>query len=399
MEAQSQSPLMAVLADESEVAFANQVAAAMGYAYADVVMGSPLDACYAINARAESPTYILIDIGKRNTEVLKELDMLAEHCEAGTKVVMLGTVNDVGFYRELRNRGVIEYFTKPAEVADIRTALMSGLQEGNSDGGQVISFISAASGDGASTLALNAAWALATEFDKSTILVDLDYQFGMVAKNLDLSTPFGIKELFEHPERGIDITLVERMIVTYQDRLKIIGAPNELRVLPSVPPELVRDLIMVLRAQYDYVLLDLPHIWTRWIASAISSCTKNVIVAQMWLRSVSHAARLLRVWNDIGVQEDTLMLAINRSGSKFKEELTPKDFERVCTHPINQYITNDTKTIVEAENQGKAVAELGPSLLAQQFAELASQLTGEAMAEPPAASTGSGGLASLFNRG
>jgi pilus assembly protein CpaE len=367
-----QSPVMAIITHESEQGFAHQVANALGYSFADVVIGNPRDAATALAARDTSPRYLIIDIGDRSADVLPEIDSLAEHCEEGTRVVVIGSVNDVNFYRELRTRGVIEYFTRPAKVPEIRAALYfenTGTKEGN---GKVIACMSAASGDGASTIALNTAFSLATEYRKSVVLVDMDYQFGMVAKNLDLTTPFGIKELFEHPDRGIDSTLIDRMIATYgSNRLKIIASPNQLHSLPDVNTEVVRDLVAILRRDYDVVVLDLPHIWTPWVATALTQSTHAVMVAQLWLRSVTHSSRLLSAWRNVGVDNNQISLIINRSGAKFKEAVSPRDFERVCAAPIRYYFVNDIKTVVAAENQGKTLLEVGNSQLAKQFKEFA----------------------------
>jgi pilus assembly protein CpaE len=370
------SSVMAILADESEQAFAHQVATALGYSYADIVIGSPIDAGYALSSRENAPRYILIDIGSRGPDVLTDIDAMAEYCEPGTRVVVIGDINDVGFYRELRTRGVVEYFTRPAKISDVRNALF---HEGLSDDGancQVISFMSAASGDGSSTVALNTAFALATEFKQSTVVIDMDYQFGMIAKNLDLNSPFGIKELFEHPDRGVDATLVERMAVPYGDNLKVIAAPNDLRMLPSVRPELIRDLISTLRENYDFIIVDVPHIWTNWVSSALSNSNHNVMVAQLWLRSVTHSSRLLGVWRDIGLDDDQISIVINRSGAKFKEAVSSRDFERVCDKSISYSFANDIRTIVSAENQGKTILEVGSSMLSRQFREFAGSFLG-----------------------
>jgi len=363
---------MAIIPQESEQGFAHQIANALGYPFADIVIGSPHDAATALAARDTSPRYLIIDIGNRSADILPEIDTIAEYCEEGTRVAVIGSVNDVNFYRELRTRGVIEYFTRPAKVADIRAALYyenTGAKEG---GGKVIAFMSAASGDGASTIALNTAYSLATEYRKSVVLVDMDYQFGMVAKNLDLTTPFGIKELFEHPDRGIDSTLIDRMIATYNSsRLKIIAAPNPLLNFPDMRIEVIRDLLAILRREYDIVVLDLPHIWTPWVATALSQSTHVVMVAQLWLRSVTHSSRLLSAWRSVGVDNQQISLLINRSGAKFKEAVSPRDFERVCAAPIRYYFVNDIKSVVAAENQGKTLLEAGNSLLCRQFKEFA----------------------------
>lgn len=379
------SPLMVILQDAGEQEFANQLATAMGYTFADIVLGTPGDAAQIIMSRGISPSYIVIDIGVMSpAEVLAQLDQVAQYCEPHTRVVVMGQLNDISLYRELKTRGVIEYFTKPADIPALRAALMTqnpemvsspiGAARGSSC--SVITFMSAASGDGSSTVALNTAYTLAHEFGQPTVVIDMDYQFGMIARNLDQSSQFGIKDIFEYPDRIIDSTLIDKMLVSHlhESRLKVIAAPNDLRILPVIKPEVIRNLISTLKSQFKFIIIDLPHIWSPWVAAALGESNQSVMVAQLWLRSVTHSSRLLKTWREIGIDSNRTITTINRSGAKFKEAVTEKDYERVCGVDIKFALANDTKTVVTAENQGKTVMELGNSTLATQFKDLAGYL-------------------------
>lgn len=372
------SAVMAIVAHHADEEFVKQVIDRNDGTQPLVIIGSPLDAIYALSTLASPPRYLLIDIGERSDDILPELDKVAEYCEPGTRVVLIGSINDVSFYRELKTRGVTEYFTRPAKVSDIRTMLFyehAPVRSGKK--GDVISFMSAASGDGASTVALNTAYTLATEHNKSVVLVDMDYQFGMIAKNLDLATPFGIKELFDNPDRGIDATLIDRMILSYKNsNLKIIAAPNQLHYIPHVPNELVFNLIDTLRSEYDFVVLDLPHIWTPLVSSALTQSKYTIMVAQLWLRSITHSSRLLSAWRNVGLKNSQISLVANRSGAKFKEAVSSSDFERVCGIPFNCHFVNDTKSVIAAENNGRTLLEGDASDLSRQFRKFASQYTG-----------------------
>lgn len=381
------SPLMVVLQDASEQEFANQLATAMGYAYADIIIGQPLEAASAIQARGISPTYILLDIATMvPSEVLHQLDAVAQYCDAHTRVVVIGLINDISLYRQMKARGVIEYFTRPVEIPSLRSALMTqnpdalnalSRQTVRKDESYVITFMSAASGDGSSTVALNTAYALAHQFGQPTVVIDMDYQFGMIARNLDKSSQYGIKDIFEYPDRIIDLTLVEKMLVSHQTEpnLKIISAPIELRVLPPIKPEVIRNLIATLKSEFKFIIIDLPHIWSPWVAAALGEASHRIMVAQLWLRSVTHSSRLLKYWREIGIDtEKSVSVVINRSGAKFKEAITEKDYERVCGLEIKFNLANDTKAIVSAENQGKTVTEIGNSPLASEFRDLAAYL-------------------------
>ncbi len=392
------SPVFAVLPDETDKPFINQVANALGYPYADIAVGSPLEATHALAQRDRSPQYVIIDIGARGRDVLPEIDKVAEFCEAGTRVIVIGDINDITFYRSLKQMGVLEYFTRPVQLQDVRAVLVYDASGGASKNTKVITCISAASGDGSSTVAMNLAYALAETYQKRTVLVDMDYQFGMIAKNLDLNSQFGIRELFDHPDRGVDATLVRRMVAPYGERLQVISAPNDLKQMPPISPETVRALIQTLKGEFEYVVIDLPHIWSNWTSAAISSSTDVIMVAQLWLRSITHGARLLGLWRDMGVDTKAVSIVINRSGAKFKEGISQRDFERVCGHGIDFSLANDIKTAITAENQGKTILELGNSQLANQIEQLAGVYAkqDDKTAKKPAAA--SGGF-SLFKKG
>lgn len=364
------TPVLAILSKEESKSLADSLAQSLGYQNANIIIGSSAEAAAALQQlRGYSAKYILIDIGHRTYDVLPEIDMLAEHCEMDTRVAVIGQTNDIAFYRALIERGVSEYFAQVPSLEELR-AIMVTRSSASGSGGKVIAFIGAAAGDGCSTLAINTAYALAVEHKKPTVLVDLDYQFGMVAKQLDLAPKYGIKEIFDHPERGIDETLVKRMIVTYKNSLDVVASPSSLHYMPDVTPEAIRDLITALQQRYAYVVLDLPHVWSRWTSAILSGAHQIVLISQLWLKSVNHAARLFSAWQRINVLEKNISMVVNRSGSKFKEAINARDFERVIGHKISLYIPNDIKTIVKAENQASTVLELGNSLIANEMKRL-----------------------------
>lgn len=371
----SQSPVLVIIPSEDRRHVANQLAALLGYGFANVVIGNGFDAGKFIQASSNlSPRYIAMFVDHRAEEVFAELEELARFCVAGTNLVVIGHTNDIRFYRALVDRGVAEYFTEPINLEEVsRTLLGSGTHAMTHDS-TAIAFMSAAAGDGSSTVALNTGYCLAKEFNAKTIVVDMDYQFGMVCKNLDLSSPYGIKELIEHPDRGIDSTLIERMAVGYSENLDVIAAPNDLKFMPNLHPETIRDLMVALKSKYRFVILDLPHVWSPWISAAFSNSDSIILVAQLWLKSVTHASRLLNVWREVGINLGHVQVVINRSGAKFKEGVSARDFERVCNKEISFYLPNDIKTVVNAENLGKTIIEVGKSKLSSELIGVATSL-------------------------
>lgn len=389
-----------VLSDANRQPWAEAIAQAAQAANPVIFVGSPSNAAIYLAEQQFSPTHIVLDIGAHGQQILSEVDLLAQQCEPGTRVIAVGDTNDVQLYRGLISRGVIDYLPMPVAPQDVLDSLHSAPSEQapqpvalmpiSSGEKRVFAFLSAASGDGASTAALNTAYALSQLHSGSTVLVDMDYQYGMVAKHIDLQNQYGIRDLFDHPERGIDALLIKRMAASY-GKLHVITAPAELRYLPSVSAEAVREMVQVLQQTYDNVVLDLPHVWLPWVASACQQATHLVLVSQLWLKSVSHAARMMRAFREIGITPDKIHTVINRSGAKFKEAIDLRDFERVCNTSVRYTLANDIKTIVGAEAGARTVMEMEPSELSGDIMRLARGLTG--MPQPTGtAGSGKGGL-------
>ena len=104
--------------DEERMAEAVTIASEdrrLAKAHVSVHMGG---AQAAVAHYQESPTPNLIIIESRlpRAEIIGELDKLAESCDAGTKVLIVGHANDVLLYRELLKRGVSEYLIAPIDA-------------------------------------------------------------------------------------------------------------------------------------------------------------------------------------------------------------------------------------------------------------------------------------------
>src|SRR3712207_5387459 len=80
----------------------------MQKAHVKVQMGGAPAAVEAYR-NAPTPNVIVLEADKGRSAILGYLDTLSEVCDAGTKVVVIGHINDVVLYRELVRRGVSDY--------------------------------------------------------------------------------------------------------------------------------------------------------------------------------------------------------------------------------------------------------------------------------------------------
>ncbi len=110
---------------------------------------------------APTPNVIIIESESRGEAVLAGLDRLAEVCDAGSRVVVIGRMNDVGFYRGLVGRGVSDYLIAPVGSLQVVRAVCGLFTAPDAEPvGRIIAVVGAKGGVGASTVAHNIAFAI-----------------------------------------------------------------------------------------------------------------------------------------------------------------------------------------------------------------------------------------------
>src|SRR5688572_9119621 len=91
-------------------------------AHVSVHMGG-VEAAVAHYQQNPTPNLIIIESSLPRDHILAELDRLAENCDPGTKVLIIGHANDVMLYRELLKRGVSEYLVEPVAPLQLMEAI------------------------------------------------------------------------------------------------------------------------------------------------------------------------------------------------------------------------------------------------------------------------------------
>src|SRR5690349_1506364 len=179
----------------------------------------------AIEAYRNSPTpnVILIETDSRTDDILKGLDQLAEVCDASTRVIVAGRVNDVLLYRGLTRRGVSEYLIAPIGTLDVVRAVCGLFTAPDAKAvGRIIAIIGAKGGVGASTVAHNIAWAVGRDLMLESVVVDLDLAFGTAGLDYNQDPPQGIADAVFSPDR-VDTAFIDRLLSKCADHLNLLA--------------------------------------------------------------------------------------------------------------------------------------------------------------------------------
>ncbi|MEO0810541.1 MAG: AAA family ATPase, partial [Pseudomonadota bacterium] len=236
-----------------------------------------------------TPNLIVVESTLNHDAMLQELDRLAECCDAGTKVIVIGKVNDVILYRELLRRGVSEYLVAPLHPMAFIEAVSSLYNDPDAAPvGHVIAFFGAKGGVGSSTICHNVAWSLSNKSTSSIVVADFDLAFGTTGLDFNQDPVQGIAEALQTPER-LDDQLLDRLLTKYSDNLSIFAAPVVLDRDYDISADACEIVIDVVRRNVPNVIVDVPNGWSSWTKHLLLQADEVVVTAAPDLANLRNA--------------------------------------------------------------------------------------------------------------
>lgn len=328
---------------------------------------------------APTPNVIVIETNQDRGAILSHLDELAEFCDPGTKVVVVGRVNDISLYRELLARGVSEYLVEPFGVMDFVSAISELYATASSEPlGRIIAVYGAKGGVGASTVAHNVAWSISRGLDVATVVVDLDLGFGTAGLDFNQDPPQGIAEAVFAPDR-LDANVIDRLLSKCSEKLSLLAAPATLDRLYDFDESTFDAVIDVLRSSVPVIVLDIPHVWTGWSRRLLIGADDVVVVAAPDLGNLRNAKNILDTLKTTRPNDDKPKLVMNFCGVPKRPEISVSDFCKAVELSSSAEIAFDPKLFGTAANNGQMIAEIeASSKVAASFADLSRVVTGRA---------------------
>src|SRR5918998_828832 len=310
---------------------------------------------------APTPNVIVLESHGERSAILGHLDSLAEVCDEGTKVIVVGHVNDVVLYRDLTRRGVSEYLIAPIAILDFVRAVSELFTSADAEPvGRTIAVVGAKGGVGASTIAHNLGWAIADKLMTSTVVVDLDIAFGTAALDFNQDPPQSVAEAIFAPDR-LDANLVDRLLSKCSERLSLLSAPAMLDRTIDLSETALDGLLDVLRASIPAIVLDVPHAWSAWTRRTLISADQLVIVAAPELASLRNAKNLFDTLRQNRPNDRAPKVVLNLTGIPKRPEIAASEFGKAIGTRLTSTVPFDAQLFGTASNNGQMIAEVQPS--------------------------------------
>jgi pilus assembly protein CpaE len=354
----------------------------LGKAHLKVQMGGMAAAVEAYRS-APTPNVILLETDAR-TDILAGLDQLATVCDPGTRVVVVGRVNDVTLYRELVRRGVSDYVLGPVTPLDVVRSICNLFSAPEAKAvGRIVAIVGAKGGVGASTIAHNVAWAIAKDLAMDSVVADLDLAFGTAGLDYNQDPPQGIADAVFSPDR-VDTAFMDRLLSKCTDHLSLLAAPATLERVYDFGTEAFDAIFDTLRSTMPCIVLDVPHQWSGWTKRALIGADDILIVAAPDLASLRNTKNIFDLLKAARPNDRMPLYCLNQVGIPKRPEINAGEFAKAIESQPIASIPFDPQIFGAAANNGQMIAEISANhKTTEMFLHMAQRLTGRSETKKP----------------
>ncbi|MCB1469633.1 MAG: response regulator, partial [Rhizobiaceae bacterium] len=308
---------------------------------------------------------VIIDLDASQLDQIEALQRLVRRLEGRTPIVVVTQEFNAAAVRILVQLQIADFLTKPLTTADLVRSCLRALRGPGRDEraeSEIYSFMPAAGGVGATTLALETAFQLHNSVSRgaSTCVVDLNFQQGACAEYLDLEPRFDINEIENQPER-LDRQLLNVMLSKHSSGLCVLAAPAKPTEMRSFNTDVVVRMLDLVSAYFDNVVIDMPRTWFPWTETVLLGSNRLYIVSEMTVPCLRHTQRLIQAIHETVGKEVRPNVIVNRfEQRRFENGIKQADVQAILGDHFVGGISNNYKLVREAVDRGVPLEQIDP---------------------------------------
>ena len=277
-----------------------------------------------------------------------DLQALAERPPASRlPVLVIAPDGDPQVMRLAMQAGARDFFTRPIDTEGLLASLQQLREDLVSQSGvrnELTVVMNAKGGSGASMLATNLAHAMCVEMGLSTVLMDMDIQFGNLGMYLDLVPERGLLEALDSVD-DLDRVALHAYLMKHSSGVEVMATTHHQIALPGeINTVRLNKLLDTLLGTHEQVVVDLPRQIDLLTTTVLERASHVVLCMQQSLNHVQDASRLSNILQDeLGLNSDQIVIAVNRYDVKnavtladighhlpgLEQVVIPNDFKRV----------------------------------------------------------------------
>lgn len=331
-------------------------------------------------AAFEPPDLLILHGAFQNNNAWEDVERLTRRWPHLT-LFLLSEDCSPSFLVKAMRAGVREVLSVPLSAEEVLGAIdraRNRISENNGTEtrGKILGFVACKGGSGATFIAANVGYALASDHHKRVLLIDLNLQYGDASFFFlsDQSPAGSVAEVVRQSER-MDATLLAASSLRVLPNFSVLSAPEDPEDAASVQPDQIGRLLTLAASHYDYVLFDIDRSIDAVSLNALDQADTIFAVMQSMVPDMRDARTILQTFRRLGYPDSKLQFIVNRSDKK--EDAPMKPIEKGLGIEFYRTIPNDYFNASASVNQGISILKLAPaSPVSKALRDIASDLAG-----------------------
>ncbi|HTD04525.1 AAA family ATPase [Undibacterium sp.] len=312
-------------------------------------------------ANQRAPNVLIVDSAGDGHSDLLALQALGR-LHPGMNFIVLCEQQSADFLIQAMRAGVREVLPLPLNAEALKGALERTRQHlGFSavKNGKVLAFISCKGGSGATFLAANLAYALATHSNKKVALFDLNLQFGDALLFLSDQKPASTLADAARDIHRLDPAFLASSMVSIETNLSVLAAPEDPSHALEIKPDHIDTLLRLARNHYDFVILDAGRSLDAGAIKALDHADMIFVVLQITLPFIRDGKRLIDIFRTLDYPKNKIHLIVNRYQKG--GDISLEDLQQSLGSKVLRTIPNHYEAAAASANQGIPIAKLARS--------------------------------------
>ena len=323
-------------------------------------------------ARTLKPDVIITDVmmpditGYEVTRILRR-----EPQFAATPILVLTAQSGLQDKLKSFEVGADDHLIKPFEAAELVgrvTSLLRRVEAVKSskvgvpgrEGARMIAVHSLRGGIGSSTLAVNLGVGLSALWREPTILLDLTMTAGQVALMLNMTLKRTWADLAHYSAGELDLDALSSIIGGHESGLHFIAAPTFPSEAEALRGETLGAALQLAKAQYEYVVADLPHDFSDFAIQALDAADMVLVVVSPDMASIRAVNAALNTYEKLEYPKEKIKFVLNAIFTY--SNLSKDKLEAALGMTTFATIPYTRDVFVEAINLGQPVVSQKPGL-------------------------------------
>ena len=346
-----------------------------------------------------TPELLIVETQSQGDALFAELNGLADLCQPGTRVIIVGAENDINLFKTLIDQGISQYFVSTVTPEELKAAIVDAFADKSAQAkSRTIAFAGLRGGVGSSVLAHNVGNELANLYDEDVIIVDLDIPFGTAALGYNVQPQQTVADALTQAG-SIDEALLMRYLESGGKNVSLLCAPGHLNSGVEINTNSLELVLNVVKQMASYVILDVPHMWNGWTQDILVDADETVVVGVPDLYNLRDGKNMIEFLSPNRGVEAPTRLVLNKVGESKKGELPEKEFKEVLGMAPALNIPFDADTFSTAMNNGEMLRKVSAKSKATQSVEALAKLVSGKESLTKVKEEVSGGLfGSLFKK-